>query len=78
MLHLRWWHASARKMRQLLQAAGVRDDVLNLVEDVVDTCRSCRMWKRPPAKAGATVRCVEEVNDAVHEVDPPLRPYADP
>ena len=65
MLHLRWWHASAKKMRQLLQAAGVRDDVLALIPDIVDTCRACRMWKRPAAKAEATVRLVEEFNEVV-------------
>ena len=40
-LHLRWWHASSNRMIQLLKIAGIPQNVLDIVPEVVDTCRVC-------------------------------------
>ena len=37
-LHLRWWHAGKAAMTRILSAAGLPKDVLELVNDIVDTC----------------------------------------
>ena len=41
-LHLRWWHASAAPMKRLLKHAGMPDSVLDLVDEIVETCSVCR------------------------------------
>jgi len=45
-LHLRWWHASATKMRIILQAAGLDEARLAMIKPIVDTCRECRAWQK--------------------------------
>ena len=45
-LHLRWWHASEPKMRNLLYAAGLDEVRLAMIKVVTDTCRECRAWKK--------------------------------
>lgn len=64
-LHLRWWHASAAKMKKLLQAAGVTGKALDMVDNIVDTCKQCRMWARPGPTSKTTSRLIEEFNDTV-------------
>ena len=43
-LHLRWWHARASSMHKILKAAGVLTSALNLIHEIVDSCRQCREW----------------------------------
>jgi hypothetical protein len=54
-LHIRWFHCSARRMEELLLAAGVQPGVANQCKDIVATCRVCRLWMRPkPSTVGAS------------------------
>ena len=46
-LHLRWWRASSSKMKQLLQHAGIDDSILRLLPGLIDSCKICRLWRRP-------------------------------
>merc|ERR1712078_922176 len=46
-LHVRWWHASAAVMRRFLERVGVPDEILNLIPEICDTCKVCRMWAAP-------------------------------
>ena len=46
-LHLRWWHAGKNSMTRILNAAGLPKEVLDMVPDIVDTCKECRKWQRP-------------------------------
>ena len=46
-LHIRWWHASAKAMKNLLGCAGVPDSVLDLIPPIVETCGPCRDWAKP-------------------------------
>ena len=64
-LHIRWYHCSAHKMKDLLQAAGVSPDVLNLVARVVDTCSICRAWSRPGPRSVATTSLPTRFNEVV-------------
>ena len=64
-LHLRWWHASASRMESLLTHAGLPKEVVVLVKSVCDTCRICRLWRRPGPSAVATSRLSTEFNDTV-------------
>eukprot|EP00435_Cladocopium_sp_Y103_P057491 s245_g19.t2 len=61
-LHLRWWHASSNRMIQLLKTAGIPQNVLDLVPEVVDTCRVCRLWQKPSSDNVAVNRVVTGFN----------------
>ncbi len=41
-------------MTRILGAAGLPKDVLELVNDIVDTCKECRKWQRPANETIAT------------------------
>ena len=55
-LHIRFWHAAAAKLVEILRMAGAPRSALNLVKDIVDTCRICRAWQWPPPKSMTTTR----------------------
>ena len=61
-LHLRWWHASANRMEQLLKAAGLDRKILDLIPEIVDSCRVCRTWQRPSSDNVASSRLVTGFN----------------
>ena len=46
-LHLRWWHCGTTTLQRLLKAAGAPSEVLDMVPQIVDTCRICRAWVKP-------------------------------
>ena len=43
-------------MTKVLSAAGLPNDVLELIPDIVDTCRECRKWQRPQNDTVASVK----------------------
>ena len=43
-------------------------DVLNLIPDIVDTCRECRAWQRPDNETVPSMRLATAFNELV-EVD---------
>ena len=63
-LHLRWWHCGATTLHRLLKAAGAPADVLDMVPEIVDTCRICRAWSRP-TNSIASSRLVTAFNEEV-------------
>ena len=52
-------------MRDILKHAGAPKQALDLVQDIVDTCKICRMWKRPTPKAATSTRLATSFNDIV-------------
>ena len=64
-LHVRLWHAPAKRMRDLLQAAGLGPDVLREVQSIVDTCRSCREWARRTNKSVVSVSLTSSFNEGI-------------
>ena len=48
-LHLRWWHAGPTNMTSVLRNAGIPEEVISYIPDVISTCRECRKWA-PKAK----------------------------
>ena len=52
-------------MERVLQAAGIPQDVINLVPEVVDTCRECRAWQRPGPEPTPSVDLAVKQNDQV-------------
>ena len=64
-VHLRWWHAPAKRMKELLQHAGAPSSVMGLIEDTVDTCRICRNWTRPGPKSITSSRLSTRFNETV-------------
>ena len=63
-LHQRWYHCTAARMRALLSAAGVDSTTLNMIPDVVDTCKACRQWRRPTARSVHSSRLTTRFNEA--------------
>jgi len=61
MLHIRWWHASAKRMYSILQSTGVQIPI-STISEIVDTCRACRLWQRTPPNAAATLRHLDKFN----------------
>ena len=64
-LHIRLWHNGVAKMSNLLKHAGAPTTAIKLLPEIVDTCRICRMWKRPTPKSVTTTRLAEKFNEAV-------------
>ena len=62
---MRWWHASAAAMERTLRAAGCPADVLKLIADTVDTCRICRLWRKPTPSPVASLEVSSRFNDQV-------------
>ena len=57
-LHVRLWHAPAQRLRDLCDRAGVPKTALDMIQNVVDTCRACREWQRRSARPiGALTLC---------------------
>ena len=68
MLHVRWWHCSAKHMHDILQAAGCEIPI-SLIQDIVDTCRPCRTWARTKPGSFSTVRHLTKFNEvAQHDL----------
>ena len=61
-LHIRWFHASSKRMMTLLEAASVKKDVIQLVPQIVDTCVVCRNWQRPGPRSVASTRVPDVFN----------------
>ena len=52
-------------MREILKHAGAPKQATDLVQEIVDTCKICRMWKRPTPKAATSTRLATCFNDTV-------------
>jgi hypothetical protein len=52
-------------MTRVLTAAGLPKSVLDIVPDVVDTCRECRAWQKPERKTVASIRMSTKFNEHV-------------
>jgi hypothetical protein len=64
-LHVRLWHHGVEKMSNLLKHAGAPASAIKLLPEIIDTCRICRMWKRPTPKSATSTRLAETFNVAV-------------
>ena len=65
LLHVRFFHAPAERMRELLAAASVPPRALRLMNENVSTCRVCRTWTRPGERSMTQVRIAKTFNEAV-------------
>ena len=64
-LHVRWYHAPAKRMGTLLSAAGVNPEAIQLLPDIVSTCSICRAWSKPGSKSITSTRLPERFNQEV-------------
>ena len=46
-LHLRLWHAGRQSMTQVLRAVGVKQRILDMIPEIIQTCAECRKWQCP-------------------------------
>ena len=64
-LHLRWWHATPTNMHNILHAAGVTNSVLELIPNIVKTCRECAKWTSPGNDTVASITLPTAFNEHV-------------
>ena len=64
-LHYRWWHCAAAPMKRLLSQAGQPQQVIDLVDGIVDTCKVCRTWSKPLPEPVASVHVATTFNQQV-------------
>ena len=64
-LHVRWHHATAEQMRRFLDRVGVKDEVLDLIPEIVDTCRVCRTWAKPGPANVCSINIPDKINEQV-------------
>ncbi len=64
-LHVRWWHASEHTMQRFLNRVGVPQEVLDLIPEVVQTCRVCREWAKPGPSTACSVELADTFNSQV-------------
>jgi len=50
-------------MFKILQAAGAPEKAVKMVQQVVDTCRPCRLWAKPGPISATTARLIEAFNE---------------
>lgn len=64
-LHISFLHASAQKMAYLIRHAGAPSETLKLVQEIVDTCKVCRLWKNQVPNSITSTRLLTSFNDIV-------------
>ena len=64
-LHVRWWHAPAAAMHNLLDKAGVPAAALNKIPGCVQTCKVCRNWNKPKPSNVTTYDLPDKFNERV-------------
>jgi hypothetical protein len=64
-LHIRWWHCSSERLTALLKSAGVSQDVIKLVPNVVSSCKVCRAWTKPTNRSVTSSRLSERFGEVV-------------
>ena len=65
-LHIRFWHAPAKRLEEILRQAGAPSRAIKLCKEIVETCRSCRMWARPgPRSITTSLRLAQAFNEIV-------------
>ena len=52
-------------MHRILQSAGAPEKALSKIQQVIDTCRTCRPWQKPSPISAATARLIEAFNELV-------------
>ena len=64
-LHLRWWHAGVTSMTNLLKHAGLGENVIKLIPDIINTCKECGAWTSRPKDTQPSVSLAMRFNEAV-------------
>ena len=73
-LHKQFGHASADRLKRLLESAGTHDtEVFNTLKEVVDNCETCFKFQRPVPKPAVGFPLATDFNETVavdlHELD---------
>ena len=61
-LHTRWWHASEHTSKRSLDRVGVSQRVLDIIPEIVQTCRVCREWAKPGPSNSSNVEIADTFN----------------
>ena len=52
-------------MLKMLTTAGLPKNILDMVPDIVDTCRECRIWQRPGKETQVSISVPTTFNEQV-------------
>ena len=52
-------------MKKILRSAGMPEEIVEQVSQVVHTCRICRRWERHSPKSQVSMRLADRFNEAV-------------
>ena len=64
-LHIRWWHANRASMEAIFKSANLPQTVIDLVPDVINTCRECRRWALPGNRPVPAIAMALKQNEQV-------------
>ena len=64
-IHLRLWHAGVSNMQSILRNAGVPQSVLDLIPNIIATCKECRMWAARPRETKPAVEIAMSFGEVV-------------
>ena len=64
-IHSRLWRAPAKRLKDLLAAAGAPEHGIAEVQNVVDTCSTCREWQRLSNKPMTSLIITSQFNEGV-------------
>ena len=73
-LHCQLGHGSYDKLKRLLSDAGLGDkELFSLLQEVIESCEICKVYKKPPAKPATSFPRARAVNECVaidlHQLD---------
>jgi len=73
-LHRQFGHASSERIKKLLKSAGTdNSETFDLLQEIVDSCDTCRKFKRPSPKPAVGFPLATRYNETVavdlHELD---------
>ena len=59
-LHLRWWHGSRSAMERFFRAGSLPQATIDMIRNVIATCRICRAWALPSPEVTPSLTLVDQ------------------
>ena len=65
-IHTQFGHARSERVKKLVTDAGVKDEkFLKLLDDIEDSCETCKRYKKPKPRPAVALALTEEFNGVV-------------
>lgn len=63
--HVKLWHATAAQLAMMLRRIQAPDECLDLVHEVIRTCKACMAFQRPPRRPTAKIELAGHFGECV-------------